>query len=256
MGVLYVIAAWWGATGLILYLVRRPRRTFASTLSIASAALLLALVLIRLSSHNATVAGAALGFGATLVVWGWLEISFLVGAVTGPRTTPCPAGCRGSAHFGHAVGAILYHELATIAAAALVALLSWRMPNQTALWTMLLLWGMRISAKLNLFLGVPNTGEIMLPAHLQYLGTFFRRRRFNVLLPISITLSTVLCLLLIAAAVVAPIGSFEGFEATLLATLATLALLEHWLLVLPMRADTPWRLTRTITALRAAFGRG
>jgi putative photosynthetic complex assembly protein 2 len=253
--VLYVIAAWWGATGLILYLVRRPHRTFAGTLSIASAVLLLGLVLLRAASHSATVAGASLAFGATLLIWGWLEISFLVGAVTGPRRVACPADCGGVAHFGHAVGAILYHELATIAAAALVLLLTWRLPNQVGLWTFLLLWGMRISAKLNLFLGVPNTGEIMLPPHLKYLGGFFRRRRLNLLLPVSITLATALCVVLITAALSVPSGSFDASAVTLLATLASLALLEHCMLVLPMRADAPWRLTRTLSALRTAFSR-
>jgi len=251
---LYVIATWWGATGLILYLVRRARQTFAPTLAIGSVLAVLAMVALHWSSRSVTIGAACTAFGATLVIWGWLELSFLLGAITGPRRTACAAGCAGAPHLRHAIEAILYHELATIGAAAAVIALTWHAPNLTGLWAFLLLWGMRVSAKLNLFLGVPNTGEIMLPAHLQYLGAFFRRRKLNLLFPISIGITTLLCVQLIGAAWSAPVWDLEAAELALLATLAVLAWLEHWMLILPMRADTPWRFTRA-SAVRAAPGR-
>jgi putative photosynthetic complex assembly protein 2 len=252
--VLYVIGAWWGATGLILYLVRRPNQTFARSLGLGSVLAVLACVLLRWSSHSSTIGAACLAFGATLVIWGWLEMSFLFGAVTGPRRSACEAGCHGIGHLRHAIEAILYHELATIGAAGLVIGLTWQAPNTTGLWTFMLLWAMRISAKLNLFLGVPNTGEIMLPPHLKYLGAFFRRRRLNPLFPISMSIVTLLCGLLIGAVWGAPVWDFTACELALLATLATLAWLEHWMLILPMRADAPWKFTRTAT-LRAGPNR-
>jgi putative photosynthetic complex assembly protein 2 len=246
--ILYVIAGWWGATGLILYLVRRSGESFHRTLAVGSALAVLALAALQASSRSATTGGACIAFGAILVIWGWLEISFLFGVVTGPRRTACDPGCHGLPRLRYAIEAILYHELATIAAAAIVVALTWHAPNSTGLWTFMLLWGMRISAKLNLFLGVPNTGEIMLPAHLAYLGSFFRRRRLNVLFPISMLVTTLLCLQLIGAASHAGNADFRGSELTLLATLASLAWLEHWMLVLPMRADTPWKFTRGAVA--------
>ena len=245
--VVYVIAGWWGATGLILYLVRRLSQTFPRTLGIGSVLAVLALVLLRQSSLSATISGACVAFAATLVIWGWLEMSFLFGVVTGPRRTACAAGCRGFTRLRHAIEAILYHELATVGAAGLVFALTWHAPNPTGFWTFMLLWGMRISAKLNLFLGVPNTGEIMLPPHLKYLGAFFRRRKLNVLFPISMIATTLLCVLLIVAALSAPAWGFQAGEMTLLATLASLAWLEHWMLILPMRADAPWKFTRAAT---------
>jgi hypothetical protein len=102
---------------------------------------------------------------------------------------------------------------------------------------------MRISAKLNLFLGVPNTGEIMLPPHLKYLGAFFRRRKLNLLFPISMIATTFLSVLLIGAAASTQAWGFQAGMLTLLATLSSLAWIEHWMLILPMRADAPWRLT-------------
>lgn len=248
--VAFVVAMWWGATGLILHLIRRPRTTHRGTLGIASLALLPALLLLRVSTAQMTPAGAALAFASTLVLWGWLEISFLVGAVTGPRRTACPADCGGTRHFGHAMCAILYHELALLAGAALLALLCAGRPNRTALWTFLLLWGMRISAKLNLFFGVPNTAAELLPPHLRYLGSYFRRRGMRPILSISILLVATVSASLIFAAATAPIGSFVSLQLTLLATLATLALFEHCMLALPMPADALWRLPRPRPAPR------
>jgi putative photosynthetic complex assembly protein 2 len=254
MLVLYVVAAWWGSTGLILYLGRRPSSTFMPMLAVAGALVVLAAVLLQRSSHSASSGGVCLAFGAVLMIWGWVELSFLLGAITGPRRVACISGCRGARHLLHAVEAILYHELATIVAAGLVIALSWRAPNLTGLWTFLMLWGMRISAKLNLFLGVPNTGEIMLPPHLQYLAAFFRRRRLNLLFPVSVAMAMLLCVLLTMAAWNAPSWDFAACELTLLATLAALASFEHWMLVLPMRADAPWKLNRTAAVRAAADG--
>ncbi len=250
--VLYVIAGWWGATGLILYLVRRPVDTFRRTLALGSVLGAAALVLLRWSSLTPTIGGACVAFAATLLIWGWLEMSFLFGVVTGPRRTGCAADCRGFTRLRHAIEAILYHELATIGAAGLVLALTWHAPNQTGLWTFMLLWGMRISAKLNLFLGVPNTGEIMLPPHLKYLGAYFRRRKLNLLFPISMIATTFLSVLLIGAAASTQAWGFQAGELTLLATLSSLAWIEHWMLVLPMRADAPWRFTRAPTPSPAA----
>jgi putative photosynthetic complex assembly protein 2 len=243
--VLYVIGAWWGATGLILYLGRRQRRTFALTLSIASALVVPGALLLRWSTHETSILGTCLGFAASLILWGWLELSFLLGAVTGPRRSACASGCRGLRHFRHAVQAILYHELATLAAAVLIIAISWRATNAIGLWTFMMLWGMRISAKLNLFFGVRNTGEVMLPPHLKYLVAFFGCRRLNLLFPVSVTLAMSLAVVLIAVAYSAPSWDFVTCEVALLAALAALASLEHWMLVIPMRADAPWRVLRS-----------
>lgn len=254
MIVMYVAGIWWCSTGVILLLARRPQRTFATSLTIATAVLAGATLLLRWSSGLTTISGSCLALGATVLIWGWLEMSFLLGAITGPRLAPCEPGCRGGRHMLHAIEAILYHELATIAAAALVLLLTWRAPNLTGLWTFMILWGMRISAKLNLFLGVPNTGETMLPPHLRYLGAFFRYRAFNMLLPVSIAGALLLCVLLSAAAWDISGWDYRAAELTLLAALAALGMFEHCMLILPMPADAPWRALRSAPVLRPKPG--
>ncbi|WP_337221294.1 DUF3623 family protein, partial [Vibrio parahaemolyticus] len=70
--------------------------------------------------------------------------------------------------------------------ALLIWLLTLDAANATALHSYLLLWGMRLSAKLNLHFGVRNFSEEFLPPHLLYLKSFFRRRRMNALWPLSI----------------------------------------------------------------------
>ena len=45
--------------------------------------------------RQASVAGAYCAFTCALLVWGWQEIAFLLGCVTGPRRSACPHGATG-----------------------------------------------------------------------------------------------------------------------------------------------------------------
>ena len=60
---------------------------------------------------------------------------------------------------------------------------------------------MRLSAKFNLFLGVRNRGEEFLPPHLLYLASYFRRRKINALLPLSVLAGTVVAIAMITSAI-------------------------------------------------------
>ena len=236
---LATVAAWWGATGVIAWLDGLPRRTFPA--SFAGATLLLALCAYALvaSSGDTSVAGAWLAFLSALGAWAWNEMSFLMGFVTGPRRTACEAGCSGVTHFAHAVGAILWHELAIIGVIAAVAWATHDAANVIGLATLLVLWVMRTSAKLNLFLGVPNLGEGFLPDHLRYLVHYLRRKPMNPLFPLSVTGGTLLTAVLASRALEATDpGQAVGW--TLVATLAGLAVIEHWLMVLPLRPEALW----------------
>jgi putative photosynthetic complex assembly protein 2 len=188
--------------------------------------------------------GACVAFGSAVLVWAWLETTFLLGAITGPRRQVCDADCHGLRHFGHAVQTILYHELATLAAVLLVCALSWGAANPFGLWTFLVLWAMRVSAKLNLHFGVPNAGVEMLPPHLKYLAGYFRQGRLNALFPVSVLVGAALSGYLIYAAWQARSSPFEATGLTLVATLSTLGLFEHLMLALSLPADTFWRWLR------------
>jgi putative photosynthetic complex assembly protein 2 len=239
--VLAALFAWWFATGAILYLDGLPRSTYRQSMMSASLLALPALLGLALTSHSASPAGAYLAFICALVVWAWQEMAFLMGFLTGPRKHPCAPDCRGGRHFLHGVHAILHHELALIAGGVLVFALTWDGVNQVGAWTYLTLWVMRQSAKLNLFLGVRNLGESLLPEHLHYLKGYFRRRAMNPLLPISVIGSGGLAVLLAWMALAPGVEPYQVTARLLLATLLGLAALEHLFLVLPVPLDALWQ---------------
>jgi putative photosynthetic complex assembly protein 2 len=239
--VLYALFLWWASTGAILYLDGLPRRTFRWSLLAATAVLGLALYGLERTATGTTTTAAYLAFTCGLAVWGWNEMVFLMGFVTGPRKQACAEGCRGWRHFGHAIETILHHELAILASAAVVVVLTWDAPNQLGTWTFATLWAMRLSTKLNVFLGVPNLSEEFLPDHLQYLTRFFARKPMNFLFPVSITAATVVTAWVVQGALAADASSFQATANTFLAALLALAVLEHWFLVLPFPSTALWR---------------
>ena len=238
--VLFTLFVWWFSTGLILYLDGLPKWTFRW--SLAGATLLAAAALYGLheTSTDTSVAGAYIAFACGVLVWGWVEVSFLMGFVTGPRCTPCPPGAAGWERFACAVAVILHHELVIVALAAAVVAATWGGANQIGTWTFLILWVMRQSAKLNLFLGVRNLNEQFLPDHLSYMQSYFRRRRMNLLFPVSVSAATALAAIIWERAFAPEVSAFGTAGLTLVGTLLTLAILEHWFLVLPLPSDALW----------------
>jgi putative photosynthetic complex assembly protein 2 len=237
----FAVFVWWFATGIVLLLDGLPRTTFRWSHLLSSALALGAFVGLAHTASQTTPAGAFCAFTCALLVWGWHELSFLTGWVTGPRVQAAEPGVRSWPRFVQAVQAILWHELAILASGIVIAALTWEAPNQVGLATFGVLWSMRVSAKLNIFLGVRNLSIELLPPHLAYLGSYFRRRPMNLLFPVVVTAATVVAAALIATALEQPAGSTRSTGALLVATLLVLAILEHWLLVLPIEATALWR---------------
>jgi putative photosynthetic complex assembly protein 2 len=231
---------WWFSTGLILFLDGLPRHTFRWSMTAATAMLLAALYGLAASASDTSVAGAYTAFTCAVLVWGWLEISFYMGYVTGPRTHHCQHDCGGWRHFGHAIQASLYHEIAVLAAAAIVIGQAWGSPNQFGTATFVVLWWMHQSARLNVFLGVSNLNAEFLPEHLAHIRSFFRNAPMNLLFPFSVTLSTIGAVLVAQQASLNAADSFRAVGYTLVATMLGLAILEHWFLVLPVSASRLW----------------
>lgn len=239
LAVLYVLVVWWFTTGLVIWLDGLPHRTFRWSMLGASILAVGGFFWLWSSAGDPSQTGALVGFTSAILIWGWHEISFLMGFVTGPRRHACPAECRGWRHTLHAVQTIIWHEVLIALSALVIVVLTWDAPNQVGLWTFMILWLMRLSAKLNVFLGVPNLTEEFLPEHLSYLRRFFTRRPMNLLFPVSVTVSTVVAAWLVAAAMAASsAAALTGY--TLLATLMVLAVVEHWFLVLPLPAGSLW----------------
>ena len=239
--VLYALFVWWFSTGVIVYLDGLPPRTFGWSLAGATAVAALGLYGLAVSRHDQSVAGVYCAFTCALLVWAWHEMSFLMGVVTGPRREALPEGCTGAARLGYAIQAIAYHEMALALTALLVHAVTAGGANRFGFWTFLVLWMMRISAKLNVFLGVRNLARDFLPAHLQFLASYFRRRPMNWFFPVSVTLSTVIALRMIEMGAMNDRPDFETTGFTFLAALMALAVLEHWFMVLPFEATALWK---------------
>ena len=237
--ILATLALWWGSTGAIFYADSLPRWTFPWTMGAAT--LLVALALWGLAATADDVnAGAAYGaFSYGLIAWGWVVVAFYTGYITGPLKQPCPPELRGLTRFVEAARTGLYHELAALSGAVVLLAMTHGRANQFGIWTYLALWWMHQSAKLNVFFGVPNLGEEMLPEHLRYLASYMTRRPMNMFFPISVTVSTVATVLLVERAAAAT-TQYEIIGSTMLATLMALAVAEHWFLVAPMNANALW----------------
>jgi putative photosynthetic complex assembly protein 2 len=238
--VLFAIFIWWFSTGVVLLLNGMPRTTFRWSVLISS---LLAVTALYGLSHTAgtlNVVNAYCAFTCALLVWGWHELTFLTGWLTGPRQQVCTAA-SGWPRFNQAVAAILWHELGILAGGLAIVAITWNSANQVGLWTFAVLWVMRTSAKLNLFFGVRNLSEEFLPPHLVYMGSYFKRRAMNAFLPVSIALSSLVLVLVGVRAVDMTTSNAESVGLILVGTMLAMAILEHFLLVLPLSSTAMWR---------------
>ena len=238
---LIAVFAWWMSTGVILFAVHWADRASAKArgrFAIFTFPFNL-LGLWLLSSADVTVAGAYQGFVGALLVWGWVELSFLTGAIVG-QPVPATEGQSAWRRFGTALRALIYHEAALVAALVVVAMLSVGLENRVGMASFLILYLARVMAKLNLYFGVPRINIEFLPRALAHLKTYFRQGPITFAFPVAITLLTIIfavCAERLWTAETDPIA--VGFA--LLSTLTALALLEHWLMVVPLPDAKLWR---------------
>ncbi|SDJ29183.1 putative photosynthetic complex assembly protein PuhE [Lutimaribacter saemankumensis] len=235
---------WWFSTGAILLVVRLADRMGGRAGAVAALAGLPLLGLgiwgYLVTLDGAGHAAAYHGFLAALAIWGWIELAFLTGLVTGPNLRPCPATLPEWERFLRAWGTVAYHEMALLAALLWMWIASSEAANAFGFWTFAVLYFARISAKLNLYFGVPRINTEFIPGALQHLPSHFRIRRANWLFPISVTALSfaVACWLERLFAVDAALD-IVGFA--LLTAMTALALLEHWLMVVPLPDAKLWR---------------
>lgn len=238
--IIFAALAWWLSTGVIFWLIGLPRATFKWTALGATGLLASATVMLVGLRSDTSVPAAYAGFATGLALWAWHEVMFLTGFLTGPSRVPCPDGLTGWTRFRAGLAAILHHELAILAHAGLIVWLSWGAANQFAMWTFLILWGMRISAKLVVFTGAPNLVDQFMPRHLDYMKTYFSRRAPGSMFAASLIIITTVSALLMLTAISHTPGSHASAGYMLLTAIAILAVIEHWVLVLPVRDPSLW----------------
>lgn len=241
---LIALFIWWFSTGTILMAVKYADRAGAEA---RRSTTVLALPLVALGLYGAwwsagqtDVLGVYVAFLSALALWGWIELAFLTGVITGPNTRVLPPHKPEWERFIRAWGTVAYHEMLLTGALIGLGLMLWQAPNAFAFYTFAVLFFARISAKLNLFFGVPRIHVDFLPDALAHLPSHFRVARMNWLFPVSVTALTfaAACWLerLYAAQTA---GEITGFA--LLTALTALATLEHWVMVLPIPDERLWR---------------
>jgi putative photosynthetic complex assembly protein 2 len=238
---LIAIFLWWLTTGAILFAVTRLASHRLALVAASTGLLAAGLITLHLTAEDVSTTGAFMSFLAALATWGGVEISFLGGLITGPNRGELPAQFTGVRRFWSATRVVLWHELFILALGFLLIIGFAQGPNQIGLLTYGILWVMRLSAKLNLYLGVRNTGERLLPAHLRYMSSYFAHRPMNLLFPFSITLGTILTAWLFHKAFAVGADAHQATGFMLVATLASLAVIEHWFLMLPLPIEALWR---------------
>ncbi|MEM1138881.1 MAG: putative photosynthetic complex assembly protein PuhE [Pseudomonadota bacterium] len=231
------ILLWWFSTGLILLAARAQAR--GAMLGVFTLIALVGFAGVYASAGSADIAGAYLGFLGALGVWAWHEASFALGLVTGPRKEPCSADLQGWRRFKAGFMALRDHEGALLISAVIIGVLGWGADNQTALWTFLVLWCMRVSAKLSVFLGAPHGVSALVPDRLHYLTTYFRTDRLS-LIPVIGVGAGIAALLVLMDQGIGLNGPAGDVAIALIGTLLALAILEHLFLVLPVSEAVLW----------------
>lgn len=236
---LFATVLWFVATGFVLWLDRLPNHTWPVSIVGATVASGFAMGGILMTAPMTGSTAAYVAFACALVLWGWHELSFLMGFVTGPNREACPEDATGWRRFRLAAATLIHHEVAMFVTILVIAAATWGQPNQTATLTFLLLFVMRLSAKFNIFAGVPHLSTEMMPDHMRYLASYFRIRPPRLVFVGSLVGISVIAAWLANAALTA-----EGGLATCYAlafALVVLAFIEHGFLVVPWQDTSMFR---------------
>lgn len=237
----FAIFIWWFSTGIVILLNRMSQTTITLSLFISSMLGIGALIGLSHTAHQTGVAGAYCAFTCALLAWGWNELSFLTGWITGSQKTAILESTQGWPRFVASFNAVVWHETAILLVGVVIIFITWDAPNQVGTGTYLVLWVMRTSAKLNLFFGVRNLSEEFLPTHLAYLESFFKRRRMNAFFPFAVVSAFVGLWLLVSYASHPLVTPSQVVGSVLVGTMLALAILEHLMLVLPLDTTALWR---------------
>ena len=236
---LFATVLWFVATGFVLWLDKLPSHTWPVSITLASVASGFAMGGIIATAEETSAWAAYVAFACALVLWGWHELSFLMGFVTGPNRNPCPPDARGWQRFRLAAATLIHHEVAMFVCLLVMAAATWGKPNQTATLTFMLLFVMRLSAKFNIFAGVPHLSTEMMPDHMRYLASYFRIAPPRWFFILSVSGIAVMAAWLADLALSSRGGIATGYA--LAFALVALAFLEHGFLVVPWQDTAIFR---------------
>lgn len=241
--VLIAIGVWWLSTGLVLAMVHWSSRRELGPWQVLPVVTLLGVIgfLAMLhGSRDVTPLGSYVGFFGALLVWAWHETTFLTGMVTGRHKSECPPDLAGFARFKAAWRAVCDHEIALLVTGVVLWLCLAGGGNMFGLATFGLLWGMRISSKLLIFLGARHAISGLMPPGIRHLRTYFNTGRTTPLFPVLLTIALAAFAALVTGAIRATLD-YSQVGHLLLASFMGLAIIEHLILVLPISDTALWR---------------
>lgn len=237
------VSSWWLLTGLALLLAHQSGKRARAGFIFISILALTACFLVPFNAGSETPMAAAIGFILGLVIWCWLEISYLLGYINGPNHQPCPPQISGWNRFKGAVSTTIHHEVCVVGTVVFLAVISVAEPNPTAFYTVTVLGLMRWSAKLNLFFGVRAFNERWLPDHLNYLVSYLKTDRLSAFLPLSTGIGFYVTYSIFQNAADVP-DLTEQLSLYLVGSLMLLASIEHVFLMFPANEAALWRWAR------------
>lgn len=232
-GALYSIVFWWLSTAAIIYFNFQPDYR-ATVFGVALALMLAAIYALYAHRQSETIMSAFVTFTAGSIIWAFVEVSFYTGYIVGPQVRPIFTVGPSVIGFFQAIHRSLYHEALVLGLVALALLLSIGAKNKFGVYAFLMYWFMHQSAKLNIFLGVANTGREFVPDTVADMTQYMTIAHMNWLFPFSITFCTLLVAKLLRKTGEATEPAWRRVGFSIIGTMALMALLEHWLLVLPL----------------------
>jgi putative photosynthetic complex assembly protein 2 len=235
---LVTLVIWGGLTLGLIWLNQCGARAGRIALLVTVPVLVLVHMQLWQVHNDLSMWGCYRAFLGGMFIWAWHELAFYSGVLSGPWRVDCPPNLTPWQRFGYALRTHIYHEGAVLIEVLLLWWLHRDALNLVGPLTFLALWALQHSAKLNVFLGVRNLKVSVLPEHVRYLASFWMPRTHNPFFFISVTFFTILAAVLwVQASQLAPASATVG--TSLLATVLTLGVLEHWLMVFPAIEPEP-----------------
>ena len=244
--IFFVLFLWWFLTGIILYTAKRlDLGDSKSRLTVVIVTLPLFFCAWYFYYHclnGMSYSDIFCAFMASLFIWGWVELTFLTGVVAGIPLLEKREEDRDTERdrFINGFRSIALNECLLISCLFLMALLSIGKENNFGLTTFLILYVARVSAKLNLFFGVPYINLHFLTAPLKHIATFCRVAPVGFFFIASTIMLCLMFVFLVGFTYSAQAMSELQFGYLLLSTLSALAVLEHLFMALPFKDATLW----------------
>jgi len=244
ISIIFVLFLWWSLTGVILFIAKQGDFVggkYHLISSIFSFPIFIGAWFYYVNSLNASnLLDIFIAFFASLIIWGWCELTFLTGIVTGFTGVNIERHQSEKQRFLNGLKSIIFNEVLLLLCLTIMAFLTVGKANNIGLYAFFILYVARISAKLNLFFGVPYINLEFLTNRLRHLEVFCRVAPIGTFFFVSFLVLSGLFGSL--AVIVYSSGNTPTIQLGyfMLSTLAALAIVEHLFMAIPFRDAKLW----------------